>query len=83
LPFADIAAKDLAAGDAYDDDGGSYFRGAVYVMFLNANGTVKAHQKISDTAGNFLGVLEYGDLFGTSVAAIGDLNGDGVMVRLF
>ena len=28
-------------------------RGAVYVLFLNNDGTVKAEQKISDTAGGF------------------------------
>lgn len=41
-----------AAGAADDSDGGIY-RGAVYVLFMNADGTVKSHQKISDTAGNF------------------------------
>ena len=39
---------DLAVGAYYDDDGG-LDRGAVYVLFMNTNGTVKSHQKISDT----------------------------------
>jgi|GEM_PF-4089127 len=42
------------------------------------NGTVNSHQKISDTEGNFIGVLDDSDIFGSSVAALGDLDGDGV-----
>ena len=41
-------------------------------------GTVKAYQKISDTQGNFTGVLQNLDVFGIDVASIGDLDGDGV-----
>lgn len=69
--------RDLAVGCYLDDDGGTD-RGAVYVLFLNANGTVRATQKVSDTAGGFTGVLDDGDLFGSSLAAIGDLDADGV-----
>ena len=68
---------DLAVGATGDDDGGSY-RGAVWVLFLDSDGTVKAHQKISDTEGGFTGVLDDYDYFGGSVAALGDLDGDGV-----
>ena len=67
---------DLAAGAASDDDGGSA-RGAVWTLFLNGDGTVKSHQKISDTVGGFTGVLDDFDQFGLSVASIGDLDGDG------
>ncbi|UCG53332.1 MAG: FG-GAP repeat protein, partial [Candidatus Latescibacterota bacterium] len=42
------------------------------------DGLVDSAQKISDDAGNFTGTLADGDYFGTSLAAIGDLNGDGV-----
>ena len=42
----------LAVGAAYDDDGGTN-RGAVWVLFRNRDGTVKSHQKISDTEGGF------------------------------
>jgi hypothetical protein len=70
--------KDIVVG-AKDRDGTR--RGAVFVMFLAPNGTVKAEQKISDTAGNFQGVLINGNYFGTSVAALGDLDGDGIQVR--
>ena len=43
---------DLAVGAWLDDDGGTS-RGAVWVLFLNIDGTVKSHQKISDTEGGF------------------------------
>ena len=68
---------DLAVGAVGDDDGGN-FHGAVWVLFLNANGTVKSHQKISDTQGGFTGILDDFDLFGGSVSSLGDLDGDGV-----
>ena len=68
---------DLAVGAVQDDDGGTN-RGAVWVLFLNTNGTVKAHQKISDTEGGFSGGLNNTDLFGISVASLDDFDGDGV-----
>ena len=68
---------DLAVGAQYDDDGGSD-RGAVYVLFLNADGTVRAEQKISDTAGGLTATLNDSDSFGYSVAGVGDVDGDGV-----
>jgi len=68
---------DLAIGANEDDDGGTN-RGAVYVCFLNADGTVRAHQKISSTAGGFAGPLDNHDQFGRSIAGLGDLDGDGV-----
>lgn len=68
---------DLAAGTFRDDDGGTD-RGAVWILFLKTDGTVKAHQKISDTQGGFTGVLNNGDGFGISVANMGDRDGDGV-----
>ncbi len=67
---------DIAVGANGDDDGGSD-RGAVYVLFLNTNGTVKAEQKISDTQGNLTTPLDDSDFFGLSIAGIGDLDGDG------
>ena len=42
------------------------------------DGTVKSHQKISNTEGGFTGILDDGDWFGSSVASLGDLDGDGV-----
>ena len=69
---------DLVVGASGDDDGGFFKNGAVWVLFLNVDGTVKAHQKISATQGDFTGTLENGDEFGSSVAGLGDLDGDGV-----
>ncbi|OVE82188.1 hypothetical protein BVY03_01465 [bacterium K02(2017)] len=71
------SVPDIAVGAYYDDDGGTD-RGAVYIIFLNNDGTVKSFQKISDTEGSFTGVLDNTDYFGVSVASIKDLNGDGI-----
>lgn len=66
----------LAVG-AYGDDDGSFERGAVYILFLNANGIVISHQKISSTAGGFTAPMRGFDEFGSSVAWLGDLDGAG------
>lgn len=71
------SVPDILVGSYQDDDGGTG-RGAVYVLFMNTNGTVKAEQKISDLAGNFTSTLVDGDFFGFAVAFLGDLDGDGV-----
>ncbi len=72
---------DLAAGHLWSDDGGVGWdanRGAVWLLFLRSDGSVRSELKISDTEGGFGGVLDDGDLFGGSLAATGDLDGDGV-----
>ena len=70
--------RDLAVGAWLDDDAGPELdMGAVWILFLNPDGTVRDHQKISPTAGGFNGVLDFGDRFGTSLAFLGDLDGDG------
>jgi len=66
---------DLAVSSLFDDDGGTD-RGAVWILFLNADGTVKGHQKISDLAGGFTGVLDDSDRFGFQTESVADLNGD-------
>jgi hypothetical protein len=71
---------DLAAGVPFDDDGGTD-RGAVWILFLNANGTVKGHQKISSTSGGLVGPLADGDFFGSSLESLGDLDGAGASAR--
>ncbi len=68
--------QDVAVGAPGTDDGGAS-RGAVWILFLGANGTVIGQQKISATAGGFAGTLADGDQLGTAVDAIGDLDGDG------
>jgi hypothetical protein len=73
----DDGVVDIAVGATYDDDGGRN-RGAVWILFLNWDGTVKESQKISDTEGNFTGILDDWDLFGWSLSSLGDLDLDGV-----
>ena len=68
---------DLAVGANRDGDGG-FRRGAVWILFLNSDGTVDSHQKISDTQGGFTGALSDGDIFGVMVSSLGDLDGDGL-----
>ncbi len=68
---------DLAVGAPGDNDGGTS-RGAMWVLFLNTNGTVKSHRKISDTEGGFTGILDNFDFFGETGNSLGDLDGDGV-----
>ena len=68
---------DLAVGSIQDDDGGRDV-GAVWILFLNSDGTVKNHQKISQTEGDFTGGLEKDDQFGSSIASLGDMDGDGI-----
>ncbi len=69
---------DIAVGTFADDDGGPN-RGAIYVLFLNADGTVKSQTKISDTQGGFEAVLDNDDFFAYAIASGGDINGDGVV----
>ena len=69
---------DLAIGDPYHA-GGGIFRGAVEILFLFPNGALKKSQLISDQDGGFLGVLDDWDDFGSSLARVGDIDGDGVV----
>ncbi|MEM9022991.1 MAG: hypothetical protein AAGB22_04575, partial [Bacteroidota bacterium] len=75
--FNGDGVPDMAVGANQDDDGGTN-RGALWMLFLNSNGTVLSEQKISDTQGNFSGGLDDGDGFAGSVALIGDVNADNI-----
>jgi hypothetical protein len=68
--------NDLAVGSRRDGDGGTY-HGALWILFMNANGTVHHQSKISDTQGNFTANLDTEDYFGVSVEYLGDFNNDG------
>ncbi len=68
---------DMAVAAPFDNDGG-ISSGAVYVLFLRADGTVKNHQKIGNTSGGLEGKLGPSTSFGVSLATIGDLDGDGI-----
>ena len=62
------AVTELAVG-AFRDDTGGNGRGAVHILFLNANGTVKSSQKIASGTGGGPGTADQ-DYFGRSVAAL-------------
>ncbi|MHA7864881.1 T9SS type B sorting domain-containing protein [Flagellimonas marinaquae] len=70
--------NDLAVG-AYTDDDGGVNRGAVWILFLDVDNQVLSQTKISDTSGNFTGILDNDDRFGGSVSYLGDLNSDGLI----
>lgn len=76
LDGAGPSVATLAVGATGDDDGGSG-RGAVYILFLDSNGSVLSYQKISSTAGNFTGTLDNLDRFGDALTNLGDLDGTG------
>ncbi|MBV1906175.1 MAG: FG-GAP repeat protein, partial [Pseudomonadales bacterium] len=69
---------DLLAGARDDNDGGTK-RGALWILFLNTDGTVKDYRKISDTQGGFTAGLDDGDGFGSEMDIVGDLDGNGVV----
>jgi len=68
---------DLVIGARSDDDGATD-AGAVYIVFLNSDGTVQSNQKISMFDGGFDETLVAGNFFGYGVAGIGDYNNDGI-----
>ena len=83
--------NDLAVSALGDDDGnptlvcdlgGFLFNcaetGAVWILFMNPDGTVRAEQKISPLQGGFTGAIDERDFFGLRLAGLGDLDGDGV-----
>lgn len=67
------SARAIAVGAGGDDDGGTD-RGAVWILFLGSDGTVKSFSKISSTQGNFAGPIHNTDDFGGALAALGDLD---------
>ncbi len=68
---------DLAVGASFDDDSLSN-SGALYILLLNSDCTVKKTQKINNSIGNFNGSLNYNDQFGSAITGLGDIDGDGV-----
>ena len=69
--------QDLAVGAPGDDDD-SENSGAVHILRMNADGTVKTDSKISSAVGNSNIALEVGDDFGMAIANAGDINSDGI-----
>lgn len=68
---------DIVVGARSDDDGQTD-AGAVYILFMNRDGTVQSNQKISMLEGGFTGTLNEGSFFGYGVAGIGDYNNDDI-----
>lgn len=68
---------DLVIGARSDDDGATD-AGAVYIAFLNSDGTVQFNQKISMLEGGLNETLLENNFFGYGVAGIGDYDGDGI-----
>jgi len=68
---------DLAVGAPGDDDGGLQ-RGALHILRLNADGSVKADMKLSQSSGGFTDALLDGSRLGARVVPLGDLDQDGV-----
>lgn len=66
---------DLAVGAPGDDETGQN-EGAIYVLFMNEKGEVAQQQKLVSNQNGFTGYIETEDRFGSSLALIGDLNGD-------
>lgn len=67
---------ELAVGACYDNTG-VFRNGAVYILFLNADGTVQRYTKIADRM-NGGPTLPEDAHFGSAICSLGDLNGDGV-----
>ena len=68
---------DLVVSAVGDDPGGASASGAFYVLFMNADGTVNRSRRIGHQQGGGPNLAEF-DFFGRGIAAIGDLNDDGV-----
>ena len=68
---------DLVIGARSDDDGATD-AGAIYILFMNNDGTVQSNQKISATQGGFTDTLLANNFFGYGVAGIGDYDGDNI-----
>src|SRR5262249_18961112 len=61
--FDGDGVPDIVVGTCYDDDNGTD-KGAIYLLFLNRDGSVKQWKKISELSGGFTGDLDPDDQFG-------------------
>jgi len=68
----------LAVGADGDDTGGTD-RGAVYILFMDADAPIHVMSLEKIASGDFTGTIADGDLFGSGVANLGDVDGDGVV----
>jgi hypothetical protein len=78
-PIADLngdGVTDLVVGAPGDDQAGED-AGAVLVLLLTSEGLIIQAQRITTGSAGFPAMLAAGDRFGSAVADVGDLNGDG------
>lgn len=68
---------ELAAGARADSEAG-YGHGAIWTLFLDRTGALRHAQKINEIHGGFSGTLERVNEFGTAIAGLGDVSGDGI-----
>ncbi|MDP6937758.1 MAG: hypothetical protein QF848_02880 [Planctomycetota bacterium] len=82
---ASLASIGDLNGDGVDDwavgapltDGNGQDRGAIWILFMRADGTVDSARSIGDGLGGLGLTLADGDRFGHALASVPDLNGDG------
>ena len=72
---------DLAVG-AREAGPGFKKYGYVYILLMNADGTVLSDHQISEGQGGFAGTIDNKDYFGFSLFAVQDMDGDGNMELL-
>ena len=66
----------MAVGAHLDDEGDTN-QGAVHILFMNTDGSVKSTVEINDSTANGP-TLSDRDQFGEGIENMGDLNGDGI-----
>ena len=77
LDGAGPAAYTLAV-TAGSDDGAGLNRGATYLLYLNAAGSVLSYQEISSVSGGTISAaIKDDDEFGSALTALGDIDGAG------
>ena len=76
---------ELAVGAPYDDDGSnSQDRGAIHLLWITRDGSVKSSARIGDRAlgprdvTDYWAALNNEDHFGSGLASVGDLDNDGM-----
>ena len=70
--------QELMVGDTGPGGGGST-QGRLWVLFQNADGTIRSETRISAGEGGFNGPLADDGSFGVSLAPVGDLDGNGTL----
>ena len=78
--FDGDGVEDLIVGAPYEEDRINDVYGAIYLFFMNSDGTVKDFQKIANGSGGLpIRTTVIDGKFGFSVQNMGDLDGNGVV----